>query len=215
LTRGWVSGSLAGLAAAAVLLTGYTTLRAQNAAPATGRVAGVQVVKVFNEYRRQVDLNEEFQQIRAQLDAENTTRRQRIETLQAAMSAMDPQDTRFPGKREELLKLQINYKNWADLMQAQMAREVATWSGRVYEEILAVTDEIARQNGVDVIVNLDTPFVPSLDNPEAVREQIYARRVLFAANQVDFTQAVLDALNTRYAAEGRRPMMKVEQSITP
>ena len=212
MTRGWVTGSLAG---GAVLLTGFTTLRAQSAAPATGRVGCVQVVKVFNEYRRQVDLNEEFQQIRTQLDAENTTRRQRIETLQAAMTAMDPQDPLFPGKREELLKLQINYKNWADLMQAQMAREVATWSGRVYEEILAVTNEVARQNGIDLVVNLDTPFVPSLDNPEAVREQIYARRVLFAANPVDFTQTVLDTLNARYTAEGRRPMMKVEQSITP
>ncbi|MBN2446600.1 MAG: OmpH family outer membrane protein [Phycisphaerae bacterium] len=213
--RSWLTGCLVGVAIGAVCFTTYTTLHAQNAPVTSTPVAGLDVVRVFNQYQRQLDLNEELTQIRAQLESENTSRRQRIETMQAAMAAMDPQDPTFRGKRDELVRLQVNYKNWADLAQAQMANEVAVWSGRVYEEILSATRAVAKNRGLHFVINLDPPFQSIPDNPDAVREQIFARRVLFSDETVDVTEAVLAKLNADYGQQPRTKMMNIDLSMTP
>ena len=193
--------------AAAILLATTGVLHAQSRGGAGG-VAVVNVVKLFNEYQRQKDLTEEMRQKKAQLDAENQQRRGRIESLEATINVTDPSDPTYMDKTKQLLKEQIEFKNWFDLIQADMTREVGVWTARIYQEILQSVREVAEQDGYDLVLYIDE-FQPTGVDPDMIREQIRSRKVIYARSTVDLTQRVLDKLNTQFRALPRRSMLQV------
>lgn len=202
-------GLLAGTLAALVLLSAYAGLRAQSPAPgAANRVACVNVVQIFNQYQRQKDLTEEMKQVESRLNRERDERRRKIDALQATIDAMSPNDPAAVDKTRELLKMQIEFKNWFDLKQAEMTREIAIWSARIYDEIVKVTEAVARQDGYQVVLYLDQ-FQPVLNNPDAIREQIRSRKVLYCDPSAEITQMVLERLNVDYRAQPPRQMLRI------
>jgi Skp family chaperone for outer membrane proteins len=203
----WISVGCGGLLVAAVVIA--LQPRPVQAVQAAGGVGVVDVVQVFNEYARQRDLTLQMEQIQTTLDAENTSRRQRIEALQTAISTMQPTDPTYDQRRDELMRMQIDYKNWVDLKQAQMTREVSRWSGRIYEEILAAVASVAQTSAVDLVLYKDE-FLPQIENPEAMREQIRARKVLYASTNVDLTQRVLERLNQQYNSQPKSQMINIQ-----
>lgn len=204
-----VTAGLVGLAIGAVSFTAWSTLHAQAAQAPASRVACLDVVKVFNEYERQRDLTLEMQQLQEQMSAENERRQGVIEAQQVAASQLSPDDPALATKRTELMKMQFEYRNWMDYKQAELAREVALWTARTYQEVLTATAEVAKQQGYDIVLYSDE-FVPQINNPDAVREQVRQRKVLYASPQVDLSATVVNVLNETYRAEPKKKMMSVD-----
>lgn len=203
----WFAGVIAGLAGALMLSAASSSvLWAQTQPPRNPCCVGsVDVVRVFNEYQRQKDLQDDLMQTQQALNSENEARRKRIDTLQAALQSLSPTDPTAKGRWGELLRMQIDYKNWADFSQAEVEREVGVWTARMYQEILDATGVIAETDGLQLIVYRDE-FEP-VANVQQVREQIRARRVVYAHPATDITQAVLDRLNSAYRAQPRTRML--------
>lgn len=207
--QNWVAGVVTGLAVGAASFALVGGLMAQSSGGGGGRAATIDVVKVFNEYERQRDLSIEIKAVQDRLELENTQRRSKIDQMQAALDAMDPTDPVYANKSKEVLQAQVDYKNWFDLKEAMITREVGIWTARVYREILKATEEIARQNGYDIVLYRDEFQTPSFD-PKEVREQIRQRKVLYASPASDVGQQVLDKLNAEYRAQPKQPMIKVD-----
>ncbi len=173
-----------------------------------GRVAVIDVVRAFNEYQRQKDLEAELQELKQKLQAEQEQRRGRIEAMQATLDAMDQNDPTYAEKMRELLAEQIELKNWMDLAQADMQREIGVWTARVYQEIVTASQQVAEARGFDLVLAHE-PFKPAGIDPETIRQQIRSRKVVYAADKVDITDAVLEALNKAYRAQPKTKMLKV------
>jgi hypothetical protein len=123
--RTWWMGLLAGVAVGAVVFTAGTGLYAQSPGRlSAGDVACLDVVKVFAEYDRQKDLTEEMHTAEQDMQAEGERRESQIDGLQATVNAMNQDDPALVNKYRELFQLQLDSKNWFDLMQAETAREV-------------------------------------------------------------------------------------------
>lgn len=200
---------LIGLMTGAVLFGGTAgVLRAQNDAPPAGSpVATIDVVLVFNEYQRQKDLSEEFREKQTSLQAEDQSRRQRIDAAQATLDQLDPTDPAAVTRARELLQMKIEYRNWADLAQADLERELGLWTARVYQEILSATGQVAESRGHQVVLYRDE-FQP-LSDPQRIREQIQQRKVVYASGGTDISQLVLERLNTEYRKQPRAKMLQV------
>lgn len=201
------------LAAAAVgLLTiagsGWAQAQGRSAPKASGRIATLDVVMLFNEYQRQKDLTEEMKGVKDKLEQENVARRQRIDALQATVNAMSPTDPGAVAKTRELFKEQIEYKNWSEMLQADMQREIGLWTAKIYEEVVEAARDVAEAEGYDAVLYADE-FQPAGIDPDVVREQIRQRKVIYANPNVSLTQAVLDKLNAAYRAKPRAPMLQV------
>lgn len=205
----WVAGVLTGLAVSAASFALVGGLMAQTSGGGSGRAATIDVVKVFNEYERQRDLSIEIKAVQDRLELENTQRRSKIDQMQAGLDAMDPTDPVYASKSKEVLQAQVDYKNWFDLKEAMITREVGIWTARVYREILKATEDVAKQNGYDIVLYRDEFQTPNLD-PKEVREQIRQRKVLYASPASDVGQQVLDKLNADYRAQPKQPMIKVD-----
>ncbi len=209
MSRSLYIGSVAGLAVAAAfgLATGRLSASSSTAAGECC-AAVVDVVKVFNEYQRQRDLTEEMKRTQDRLEKENQRRRDQIDSAQATLDAMHPDDPTYAEKMRQLLQQQIDYKNWFDVNQAAMAREVGIWTTRIYREVTTSVGEVAQSQGVALVMFRDE-FEPSGLDPEVIRDQIRSRKVLYAADTIDLTQTVLDRLNNQYRSQPQKPMLQV------
>ncbi len=205
----WLTGIvMSGLAAAAAWALAERSGAQAAKSTATGRVGCVNVVVVFNGFQRQKDLTEEMNQLQARLQEENRQRRDKIDALQAELERLDPDDPTYVQRTRDLLAQQIDYKNWVDLRQADLTREVGLWTVKIYREILKATEALAEKEGYDLIL-YKGEFEPTSMDPETVKDLIRANQVLYAHNSIDLTQAVLDKLNNDYRAQPRMKMMYV------
>lgn len=204
---GWFSGLAAG---GLMVLVGMVATRGLSAqarpAGAPSRVGVVDVVQVFNEFQKQRDLTEEMNTLRVQLEEENKQRRQRIDASQAELDRLSRDDPTFTTRSHDLLKLQIDYKNWLDLKQADMTREIGLWSIAIYKDIRKTIEQIAARDGFELVIYKGQFEEVSLD-PEQVKEQIRSLQVLYASPTADLTAAVTEKLNTDYRAQPRVKMI--------
>lgn len=190
------------------LLAGMRSSASAAGAAANGRVGSVNVGRLFMEFQRKKDLDEEMRQAEQRINLEMETRRNRIDSLQAVVDAMSPDDPTFAAKQRELLQAQIEFKNWFDLKQADMTREVGVWTTRIYQEINEAVAEVAQREGFEMVMAYED-FRPRSVDPEQVQEQIARRRVLYVSPSVDLTQRVLDTLNEQYRAQPRPQMLQL------
>ena len=203
----WVA--VAGLATATLMFS--NGLWAQNNAAkgaGAGKVACVDVVKALNEYQRQKDLDEEFNQKGQALNTENMKRRNEIDSFQKTVDSLTDADPTYMEKQRQLLSMQIAYKNWFDATQADMARETGVWRMRLYRDLLDAVKSVATKQGYDLVLYKDD-FEPKSFEPDAIANQIRGRKVLFAANTADITQSVSDQLNEQYRSQPKKPMVMV------
>jgi Skp family chaperone for outer membrane proteins len=205
--RTWLTGLLTGAVAGGAVLAVSQGLHAQSSGtPLTGRIACVNVVNVFNEFQRQKDLTEELAAFQEKVNAEDATRKQKIDAEQATMDAMNVDEPTRVERMRNLLAMQIDYKNWRDLKKADMTREIGLWFTRIYQEILKGTEQIALKNGYDIVLYRGA-FEPVSMDPEVIKDQIRTNHLLYAADATDVTQAVLDKLNADYRAQPRVKML--------
>ncbi|MFQ5805950.1 MAG: OmpH family outer membrane protein [Phycisphaerae bacterium] len=207
--RTWPMGLLVGFVAGAAVFTADTALHAgSRGGSSAGNVACLDVVKIFNEYERQKDLTEEMRAARDEMKNEAERRAGQIDSLQATIDAMNPNDPMRVKKLRELFRLKLDYKNWGELMQAEMTREVGVWTRKMYREVLDTTGELAQREGYDLVFYRDAPDLVGFD-PEAVQEQIRSRKLVYSSPTVDITQVILDKLNANYRAQPKRQMLQV------
>jgi Skp family chaperone for outer membrane proteins len=208
--QSWLTGILAG---AVVGMAAFALLSSRSADAQSpqvhGRVACVNVVYIFNEYQRQKDLTEEIADLQLQLQDEDTQRRDRLDKLKAELDALSDQDPTYVERMREMLALQIDYKNWRDLKEADLTREITLWSVRIYGEITAKVAEAAQEQGWDMVLYRGQFEPASTMDPEVIREQIRQTKLIYASDAVDITQSVLDKLNNEYRAQPRVKMMYV------
>lgn len=212
----WMTG-LVGLVVGGAMFAVLGSSQAQDSAPPAEptRVACVDIVRAYNEYQRQIDINTEMEEVQERLKLENRERLERIDQLQTALAALDPADPNYRKKQDELLRQQVAYRNWSDLIQASLARELSVWTGRMYQEITNKTAQIAEERGIELVLYLDGQFIPMADDADAVREQIRSRRVLYAAPELDLTDAVITAINAQYRALPPQKMLQLDLNATP
>ena len=208
--RTWWTGLLTGAVASVAVFAVTERISAQNsgAQAPSGRIACVNVVQVFNDFQRQKDLTEEMEDLKGKLQAEDKQRKQKIDAAEAELAKLDPDDPTYVERTRSLLAMQIDYKNWVDLKQADMTREVGLWSVRIYREIVKATAAIAQKDGYDLALYKGEFEVVSM-NPDEIKQQIRSLQVMYANPAIDISQSVLDKLNADYRAQPRVKMMYV------
>ncbi len=209
MNRTWLTSLLTTAVACSVIFAFARTMQAQSGgAPPSGVTAIVNVVYVFNEYQRQKDLTEEVNQLKAELEAEEVERRNKIDALQATIDAMDPNDPNYTQRMHELFQMQVEYRVWGEVKNADLKREIGLWTVRMYRELVAKVEEIAEQQGYDLVLYRGQ-FEQLSSEPEVIREQIRTNHVLYASGSIDITQTILESLNQEYRSQPQKKMLYV------
>jgi Skp family chaperone for outer membrane proteins len=166
MNKGFRTGLLVGAGVCVVVLGLAGVLHAQGKPHGTCCVATVDVGRLFNEYDRMKSAQDELKGLQDRLQRENDERKQKSDMLEATLEQMNRDDPTYVKKMSEVLEARISHKNWFDLQQANMTREVALVTDRIYRDIVAASTSIAENAGYEIVLYRDE--YQAVSNPDDV-----------------------------------------------
>ena len=171
---------------------------------AAGRVAVVNIVKVFNEFQQTKELNTQFEQRRQEVQLEVDSRDREIELKARELEAFHPDSTDYNQRRRELLRLQIDRDNYMRLAEIDVRDQFKTWTERTYEMVCTAAAKVAERHGFDLVLTSED-LNTEVPDANALKQQIRLRHVIYADDRADITAEVLDMLNHEYKQKDQKP----------
>ncbi len=187
----------AALVGCAVLLTNSA---AQPARPASNRIAVCDFVDVFNNYARAKEetakLNERRQQIKAEMDK----REKAIEALKLERDSYKQGSKKYEEMAGQITWQTLMNEAWLRFQENLTLNDHRNLTREMYREIKAKIAEVAKQRGVILVLQREPETLETKNTAELLR-QIYGRKVLYSADELDITETVLLSLNQAYKAK--------------
>jgi Skp family chaperone for outer membrane proteins len=192
--------ALGGCLVTGVLMGRNDTRAAEGAAaaPAKGAVVGVvDMFTVLNESRMYKDLKEKLKAGAESKRQEAKRREQAAKEAQEMVEAFKRTAPEFRDKFKAFVDAAVDYNAFVRLSQAEQILLLNKGTWQVYQSILDTIKEVAKANGVELVLYQDD-FEPNLQDTEQLLGQIRQRKVLHASEKVDLTQAVLKQFDAKY-----------------
>jgi len=189
--------AIAALVGGAVFLTRSP---AQPARPAAGRIAVCDFVDIFNNYARAKEetakLNERRQHIKAEMDK----REKALETLKLERDSYKKGSKKYEEMANQVTWQTLQNESWLRYQEAVALSDHRRLTGQMYKEIRAMIATVAKQRGVILVLQREPETLETKNTAELLR-QIYTRKVLYSAEELDITEPVLLSLNQAYKAK--------------
>ncbi|MEE8170789.1 MAG: OmpH family outer membrane protein [Phycisphaerae bacterium] len=181
-------------------------LRSVTVTPApTAGTGVVDLIRIFNECRQIMDLNDVFRQTRRELSDEATLKQKRLEELEIKLRAYRPDSPDYPGARKELSDETIGYRVWFETKQAELRADEMRWMKHLYEEANEVVRQLAQRRGLAMVVQSERfNATAAQDDLAALQAQIRSRKVVYAHPSTDITADVIAEMDQRYEGRGAK-----------
>lgn len=186
----------------AISLVGTNRSDANQATPASKTsVAVVNLEKTFNGLEEWVAVEGKLLEMGTRIEDEAARRREQVEGMLA-----DTED--YPVGSEKYKEAERRYEMAALEFQAYVAMHQGrrlefnnSEIKRLYDKIKSSAQAIADQRGLDLIL-VDDSVVPIPESTQDILSQISSRRILFAREQLDITDSLIEQMNSTFSAGG-------------
>jgi len=191
-------------AAVVVLLAGAVALKdslaqpARATAPAT-RVAVCDIVEVFDNYQRAKDLTAVMKEQAKRIEAEDEKRGKAIDAINMELESLKAGSPEHEKRLDEATRLTIERRAWREFQTAKNMRNHHRLTLEMYNEIRGMVARVAKEKGYHLVVHRNRSKLET-QNTRELLQAIAARKVIFAAEEVDLTEAVLARLNQAFRA---------------
>ena len=191
--KGKVIGIL--IAVFVLIIISYDSGRAgQKAEIAPARIGVVSIEKIFENNEKHGKWQQGMEARQGQIQAELQQLLKDIESIKGQM------DTRKLGSTDYLKLAQEGMEKRAVLeardkfYEQEVTMKVQQWTGELYKEIIAATNKVATEKGLDLVLakeNFDSASATTRDLMTMIR----TNKVLYHTDEMDITDDVLAALN--------------------
>lgn len=175
---------------------------AQTATPT--KVGAVNLIKVINSMQ-------EFKDMNTKLEADANSLKTLTDTHQADLANLQQQMRNGPkpgtSQYDELVqnfdKKRVEYEIDLQEKKLELARTRTRQLRSVYTEIAATVGDLAKQKGLDLVINSINPDFPDNSDeltPEQMQTLINQHNVLFVSGSIDITSEAITALDAKYKA---------------
>ena len=198
------------IVAGAIVMTGAFTATGQNQAGGNGLQVGVvHLQQLMDNLRAVSTLRTELQQRRDRIQADAERRQNELQAMENQHALLTPGSAEWRDKAVEMEEKSAELQTWVSYEQVQLARYEIRGMERVYREVLAAVQTLANDEGLDLVLVREGEFRLPQAPPGAeqqlaqeLRQQISLRKVLFAHDRLDVTNAVRERMD-RDIREGR------------
>jgi Skp family chaperone for outer membrane proteins len=194
---------------AAVPCTWAPAARAQ--APAAARtkstvIAVVDVKKVLDNIKENVQVQAEVQSLVDGLEADAASRQKELKKMQEDLQLLPPDGAEYSRREADLEQKVVYFKAWREFEQRKLDHERTLRWELLYKRMLDAVGRVAQQNGADLVLYKEA--VPDFRNaePRQVSEAIQLRKVLWAGDDLDLTSQVVQMMDNDYKARGGSPV---------
>jgi outer membrane protein len=175
---------------------------AQGAAP---RIAVVKTGRVFLEMRETQELRASLESEGNRLKNEEKQKRDAIQSLQNERNQLKPDSPKWDELNNRLMDQTLEFQLWVQQTKARAERSQKRQVKALFDQIQQAVEAVAQREGYDLILADQHPELPdNLDqvNIDQVRALLNSRTILFAANRIDVSDAVLKELDARFKSRG-------------
>ena len=187
----------------AVTLLLVVSLQGQPApAAAPTRVAVVDVQKIFRSMDEQSGVNAELTQQAERLQREEQEKVSAVKSRQADADLLSKESDAYRQALGDIERMTIELQVWRQFMQRKLEQERTLRVQDLYNKILGGIDRLAQREGYDLVLQKDTQdFRP--ENQQQLTAMILGRKVLYASDKLDITDAVTQMLNNEFNNRAR------------
>ena len=200
-----VSGLVLAVVVTTVLTTEVAGTRGMFASPTS--VAVVNVPAVLEKLEQRAVAEAELMMMAQQIHDENEQWREKIEGIETQLKELPQTDeTRRRTLQDQFARQRLEYEEWRRYKYDRLDIEKSLLMQDLYRKVLEALGELAEIEGYDIVLADDSGDALQL-SPDApmsregqVRQQIRARRVLYANPAVDITDQLVERMNNAFSA---------------
>lgn len=175
---------------------------ANQASPAPkSSVAVVNLEKTFNGLEEWVAVEAELLAMGSELEEEAVRRREEVEEMLADTEDYPIGSEKYKEAERRYEMAALEFQAYVALHQGRRMEYNDTQIKAVYDKIKSTAMAMADERGFDLIL-VDDSVVPIPEDSKDILSQISSRRVLFAREQMDITEALITKMNADFRAGG-------------
>ena len=161
----------------------------------------VDIAQVFEGYQMTRDLEERFDARQRDIRAQADNRRQAMEKQFASLEAFDPASKDYAERRENLQRMQFEFRVWLEMEEQRLKEEHMLWLRLIYDDVCQAVAQSARSRGVDLVLT-HRELSDDVPDSSALRNEILLKKVLYFSDRIDLTGQVLRLVNESYEQRG-------------
>lgn len=177
-------------------------------------VGVINIAEVFDGYQMTSDLEGLFQLRDQRFKEQSKDRLGQLEARRKELEAFAPNTPDFEERRQELIRLEMEYQVWGSYEQRRMVDEHMRRLLQIYEDTQSAVRTVADARGLDLVLTYDRLSEDAPDST-ALRQQILLRKVIYANDRIDLTRVVLEELNRAYQQRGGVESLKLGEADSP
>jgi len=166
--------------------------RATSPALARGgtRIGVVDVRKIFQDCKRNVRYREEVIAERGRIIAELDGLSREIEAERAGLKALREVSDDYMASMKEILEKQARLQSQQEFHKLRGEYKEKRWTEGLYKDILRETGEVAKQRGLDLVLEKDEVELPAPSANELMLT-IRTHKLLYSGGCLDITDEVM------------------------
>jgi Skp family chaperone for outer membrane proteins len=174
-----------------------TPPQAEPKQPGNGlKIAVVSIAKIFENCKRGASYREEAIAEQDRVIAELETLSKEIEAEKAGLKTLKEDSSDYMARAKELFEKQASYQARQEFYKQQMELKDKLWTKKIYQDILRIAGEIAKEKGLDLVFREDEIDF-SETNASELGLNMRVQKVLYSGGCLDIT----DELTARLDAE--------------
>ena len=131
-----------------------------------------------------------------------------VDELKNQIHNLKPDSEQFDAKLVEIDEQSAKFETEDKLRQAVLLREINLKKKKLYENIMAVTADLAKRKGIDVVMiynDVQIPIGVSEMSPDQLNGVLAQRQMLYVSPKVDLSDEVATALDAQVKAAMANP----------
>lgn len=190
---------IAAVAAGALLLNRTIAAPDTTTKPASqGTVVAVcDVQKIMGSCKRAKKLNAEFRGHLDTLEKQADKNRQTLRDIQQSLKELSPGTEAFERQYRTATATAISLEIKQKTIEASIYRQYHIATLSLYKQITDTAGKLAKAKGIDLVIDLDARD-PRGRSMKEIQQQISARNVLYAKENLDITADVLKAMDASF-----------------
>lgn len=162
----------------------------------SSKIGTVSIMKVFRDCKSSAahrsELIAEQSRIRAELEKLST----QLQAEEAGLKALKTDSSDYLARRKEIINKQASMKAQDDFSKEQMILKQYKWSKELYQDILRIISELAKEKGLDLVLEKDEIDLFALGVNE-ISQTIRIHKVLYSGGCVDISDEVVARLDNK------------------
>lgn len=161
-------------------------------------VATADLQSIFDQLKEAQSLQADIQDNNAKIKDEAATKKEEIQRLKQEVEELQPGSESYNKLSEDLALQAHQLQAWGAYHEQRIARQNAVNIKHLYEKTLQAINQVAQENGYDLVLYNDINSKLQYQNVQQLLAQLSNRKILYASSAIDLTDQVIQRMNNEF-----------------